>query len=474
MDINKSKHETSIQSLRRRRLRPAVIPPLDGNPFEKSTSPSGQHRRTGRTAVARRLGRTLVLISIPAVLQWAGWQLAMFILSRMDSVEAFAPLGPVRRCGTGRVAAAGGIGAVTSFRRLTLTIDKTLRVRDGESPAKDPDLVSSLLLELGASWTSTSAPYESPQYVVGHFPSSFDLERIVIMLADTLDVDGGDFDYSVDPDGSGDADVETDIGIGENYDWMTHVQKSWPPIIASPFVLTLPWHTDKDVELALGANPEHVDRSYIRIRLQGGAAFGAGEHPTTRLCLSWITDVLATGPGSAGPLCNFLDYGAGSGVLGLAACALDHDVTAVGVEIDADAAAIANVNALTNGKNMKTYIPPFSREHMGDDAMALTLRTTRGRKDGDTAADVAPDVLPERLDKPIYQIAVANILAAPLVGLAPVISRMVAPGGMVGLSGILAGKQADQIIQTYSEFLDDCHVLAEEDGWVLIAGQRKN
>ncbi|KXK43132.1 50S ribosomal protein L11 methyltransferase, partial [Nitrosomonas europaea] len=65
---------------------------------------------------------------------------------------------------------------------------------------------------------------------------------------------------------------------------------------------------------------------------------------------------------------------------------------------------------------------------------------------------------------------VANILANPLIMLAPVLMKALQPGGRIVLSGILE-TQADEVLQVYSEWFD-MHIAAKEQGWVLLAGQK--
>jgi ribosomal protein L11 methyltransferase len=162
---------------------------------------------------------------------------------------------------------------------------------------------------------------------------------------------------------------------------------------------------------------------------------------------------------------KLLDYGSGSGVLGLAACSLTSDLTAVGVDIDADAVAIANANAEINGLPMTSYLPAQKVIENGDAESASVMM--RG------AAANAVDALPPDLDGPIFDACAANILAGPLIGLASTLAGMVRPGGSIGLSGILEA-QAQNVVAAFSEFFEDVDVAGSEGGWVLITGRRAN
>src|SRR5262249_55528727 len=69
-------------------------------------------------------------------------------------------------------------------------------------------------------------------------------------------------------------------------------------------------------------------------------------------------------------------------------------------------------------------------------------------------------------------IVVANILAHPLIVLAPLIARLTAPHGRLALAGILEG-QADDLLAAYGQWFD-LEVKSTEEGWVLLAGRRKS
>ena len=296
--------------------------------------------------------------------------------------------------------------------------------------------------------------------VTAHFPASFDLRGVVDMVRES------GFEIPEDQE-------LISVGDVPDRDWVIHVQSSWEPIAVSGFVLRFPWHTDEDVaKTAAAAAADGVSRggedegvggdpppAPVEIRLEGGVAFGTGEHPTTRLCLGFLRDaVLVSGARKV------LDYGAGSGVLGLAACALSRDVTAVGVEIDVDAVRIADYNAGTNGLRMKSYLPParLLGEDGADSESASVIMKGLVRAE-------AQETLPEEWDGPVFDACAANILAGPLISLVGTISGLIRPGGRIGLSGILAS-QAERVVGAYEEYFDDVEVVGEEGGWVLITG----
>lgn len=253
-------------------------------------------------------------------------------------------------------------------------------------------------------------------------------------------------------------------------DWVVKVQSAWKPIVAHGFVLRFPWHKEEDVAEAIDNCDDDLSRDeYATITLQGGIAFGTGEHPTTRLCLKFLKDTLTADAEESDEespkVRKLLDYGSGSGVLGLAACSLSPELSTVGVDIDADAVAIANANAEINGLSMSSYLPAQKVIDNGDAESASVMM--RG------AAANAVETLPSDLDGPIFDACAANILAGPLIGLASTLEGMVKPGGKIGLSGILEA-QAQNVVTAYAEFFEDVKVAASEGGWVLITGRRAN
>eukprot|EP00569_Conticribra_weissflogii_P020862 CAMPEP_0171428104 /NCGR_PEP_ID=MMETSP0881-20121228/5033_1 /TAXON_ID=67004 /ORGANISM="Thalassiosira weissflogii, Strain CCMP1336" /LENGTH=539 /DNA_ID=CAMNT_0011947855 /DNA_START=59 /DNA_END=1678 /DNA_ORIENTATION=- len=348
--------------------------------------------------------------------------------------------------------------------------------------------------------------------VTAHFPSSmFDVSSIVDSIRYTFHCPSNPR-YKVDnvPD----------------RDWIKHVQESWTPIVTreSKFVLRFPWHEDKLVmqacqnmerekmqeamakQFSSGVKREgavvHFEsneddpmtgvidllakqktREYVQIQLEGGIAFGTGEHPTTQLCLDWVRDKVEEqlendyGDNSI----NFIDYGAGSGVLGIAAAAVVRDfnqnkrrskkepgatksINAVGVEIDADAIHIANNNAKMNQVEMVNYLPTL--DSLDGESLSVVMRAIQKKR------NKALKSLPDEMNGPIFDLCVANILAEPLVSLAPTIASLVKSGGEIGLSGVLATK-ADSVADAYQIFFDDVTISDEEGGWVLITGKRK-
>ncbi len=162
--------------------------------------------------------------------------------------------------------------------------------------------------------------------------------------------------------------------------------------------------------------------------LEPGLAFGSGSHPTTSMCLEWLAANVATGS-------RVLDFGCGSGVLGIAAALLGATVDAV--DHDAQAVVATVDNAAYNG---------------------ITTEQLR-------AADA--DGWHARNARDAYDVIVANILAGPLQQLAATFERAAASGGAIVLSGVLA-EQADAVMDAYAQ--TEFATPQLEAGWALLAG----
>ena len=175
------------------------------------------------------------------------------------------------------------------------------------------------------------------------------------------------------------------------------------------------------------------DPSAANLMLDPGLAFGTGTHPTTALCLEWL---------EAQNLNNkcIVDYGCGSGILGIAALLLGANKM-IGTDIDPQALQASRDNAQRNG--------------IADDRIALYY----------------PEQLTESAIEQPADLLVANILAGPLVELAPTLQRLVKAGGQLALSGLLA-TQADSLIEAYSPWFELEAPVIRED-WVRLSGIRR-
>ncbi len=206
----------------------------------------------------------------------------------------------------------------------------------------------------------------------------------------------------------------------EEQDWVRLTQSQFDPIQISSRLWIVPtWH-------------EAPDSSAINLILDPGLAFGTGSHPTTKLCLSWLDKNLQ-------PNDSVIDYGCGSGILAIAALKLGASHV-VGVDIDEHAVTASHENAARNTCD-------FSKIHFAS--------THRGLD-----ASVSKSV----------DIVVANILANPLIMLAPILANAARSGGRIILSGILEA-QADEVLTMYRQWFN-MRIAEEQEGWVLLTGTK--
>lgn len=179
---------------------------------------------------------------------------------------------------------------------------------------------------------------------------------------------------------------------------------------------------------------EPPEADAVNLILDPGLAFGTGTHPTTALCLEWLDELAVEGHLAQQTV---LDVGCGSGILAIAALKLGAS-HADATDIDPQALQASRDNAERNGiaeSDLNLYYPELLSD--GGD----------------------------------YPIVTANILAGPLVELAPMIAGHVAPGGHIALSGILAN-QTDDVYEAYAAqgIVMDEPVIRE--GWVRLSGLR--
>ena len=165
------------------------------------------------------------------------------------------------------------------------------------------------------------------------------------------------------------------------------------------------------------------DENNIEIRLDPGLAFGTGTQPTTALCLEWLDGQDVSGT-------RVVDYGCGSGILGIAA-ALKGAQRVICVDNDPQALEATSANTARNG-----------------------------------VTDLVRCLAPKAYCENSADLVLANILAGPLVDLAPMLLGSVKPGGTIVLSGILE-EQAERVASAYRAA---CHKICQHEleGWVSL------
>lgn len=167
----------------------------------------------------------------------------------------------------------------------------------------------------------------------------------------------------------------------------------------------------------------------VNVMLDPGLAFGTGTHPTTALCLQWLDGLDLTGK-------TVVDFGCGSGILGIAALKLGA-ARVIGIDIDPQAIQASRDNAARNGvaDQIELYLP------------------------ADQPQDIEADVV------------VANILAGPLRELAPLIAGHGKAGSLMALSGVLES-QAPELETIYGQWFEMDPTAVKEE-WCRLSGHKR-
>lgn len=196
--------------------------------------------------------------------------------------------------------------------------------------------------------------------------------------------------------------------LEDTTDWVTMSQSGLGPIRAGRFFVHTPMH--------------YADRpaDTVNFEVDAGLAFGTGQHDTTAGCLAALDRLEQAGKRFA----NIADIGTGTGLLAFAALALWPTAKAIATDIDEIAVRVSEENAAINGVKL------------GHGPGQLLLAVADGMEHPLIAAR-AP-----------YDLLIANILAGPLIELAPAFAKSVASGAIVVLAGLL-DTQADAVIAAY-------------------------
>lgn len=283
-----------------------------------------------------------------------------------------------------------------------------------DTAASQADALAALLEELGAAAVTLQdaadqplfepAPGSTPLWdrtrITALFDAEEDLPAIVASLAARAERPLGD--WRIEP--------------LRDQDWERVWMERFVPLRFGSRLWVCPsWHTPPEPEA-------------VNILLDPGLAFGTGTHATTGMCLEWLDARMQRGH-------SCIDFGCGSGILGVAACLLGAEAV-WGVDIDPQALQATRANAERNG--------------VGD-----RIHTAR----------------PEALPPMQTDVVLANILAGPLIDLAARIATLAHPGGWIVLSGILA-EQADDVIRAYAPWAA-LERWREREGWVCLEGVRR-
>ncbi|MCE3269362.1 MAG: ribosomal protein methyltransferase [Burkholderiales bacterium] len=278
--------------------------------------------------------------------------------------------------------------------------------------SKSADRLSDIFMELDAlsatvtdqhEGTSLEQPlFNEPGYEVqglwdnSHlvvlFNSDADIEQIVVKATEFFETS---FSYVIE--------------YIDDQDWVRLTQSQFEPIKINDKLYIIPsWHDCPNQEA-------------VTITLDPGLAFGTGSHPTTFMCLDWISCNVNS------VTKNVLDYGCGSGILAIAAKKFGANEV-YGIDIDEQALEASKSNAAINNVDIK-------------------FGTT------------------DYVNNKKFEFVVANILSNPLRILAPALAKLT--GKKLILSGIL-DIQSEELTGIYKQWFNKVIVINSIDGWVLL------
>lgn len=276
--------------------------------------------------------------------------------------------------------------ALLSLGALSVTLQD-----DADQPILEPELGTTPV------WDNT--------LVIGLFDAESDTNALKSAFLPAFASEGGP--------GSPDCHIE----LLEDKDWIRAWMDDYHPMQFGPRLWVCPsWR-------------EPEDASAVNLMLDPGLAFGTGTHPTTALCLSWLDQSIQGDE-------YVIDYGCGSGILGIAALLLGASHM-TGVDIDPQALLATRDNATRN--------------------------------------QISPDVyqvyLPEKTPSAPCDVLIANILAGPLKSLADTLAALIKPHGKIALSGLLAA-QADDVSAHYSQWFV-MEAPRQQGDWVILTGTKR-
>jgi ribosomal protein L11 methyltransferase len=202
-------------------------------------------------------------------------------------------------------------------------------------------------------------------------------------------------------------DVEVNVSKKRNSDWVKAYQESITPVEVTPFYIHPTWDDPKE--------------GYINISIDPALAFGTGHHPTTASSLQAVAKYVKEAD-------EVIDVGCGSGILAIAAAKLGATVDAC----DTDPVSVGNT--LENADENGTVL-----HNVWEGSASMT--------------------------KGVYDVVIANIVADVLVFIAGDLKRVLKPGGILILSGIM-DKYEDKILKTYA----DMHIVERisQDEWITL------
>ena len=296
---------------------------------------------------------------------------------------------------------------------MTAQAWRTLRI-----PARDTDIAAleSLLESLGALAVTIEAEddrpiFDTPYTLEGSEPPLWTNCRLEALFAAQENIEA----VLAQIARAGYSTAGARHALLAERDWQYAFRDHFQPLCFGCLWVVPSWH-------AIPAAAELV------ITLDPGMAFGTGTHPTTALCLEWLAGAAEV----AG--CSVLDYGCGSGILAIAAAKLGATEVAA-IDIDPQACEVARENAVRNACS----------------SLAIGL--------------------PAALRAGQFDVIVANLLLQPVLALADEFAARLAPGGRLGLSGLMLD-QVTRVLEAYTPAFKMAPPQIQDE-WALLIGVRR-
>jgi len=212
--------------------------------------------------------------------------------------------------------------------------------------------------------------------------------------------------------------------------WEREWLKYFQPVLIADRLWICPTDDTQQGKPLLPNDHESIKSNQRLLKLDPGLAFGTGSHPTTRLCLRWLCSTSLEGK-------TVIDYGCGSGILGIAALLLGAEKV-IAIDNDPQALEATKQNAIKNGVQNSIEIG-------------------------------LPNVLKEQHS--CCDVMIANILAQPLLQLAPRFSELLSPQGSWAISGLLES-QIPMLREKYDALFQVNGQSCDQE-WALLNGQQK-
>jgi ribosomal protein L11 methyltransferase len=299
---------------------------------------------------------------------------------------------------------------MSAWLELSIEVPAGMAERTGER-LDELGAVAVTFVGAGADEVLEPLPGEQPLWAVVRLAALFEIEADIRAIRQGLEAAGARV---------------LDVTLFEDADW----QERWRAHAVRQRFGDRLWVVPRDEPLpedakATGGPPPAV------LRLDPGLAFGSGSHPTTRLCLTRLATLDLRGR-------RVLDFGCGSGILALAAGLLGAREV-VAIDHDPQALAATRDNAQYNGLGAEQL-------RVGDQSLLDAAGADAGS----------------------FDVVIANILANPLVELAPLLIRLLAPGGVLVLSGLLVEQEG--MIRSAYPGVEFAPAVVEEE-WIRLDGR---